>query len=44
MVYWLSSYEIKTVTRVQIPDKDVSILHSANTIRKGLHPAISLTL
>ena len=32
-----------TVTRVQLLDEAVCILHSANTLRKGMNPTILLS-
>ena len=38
VVLWLSPYERDTVTRVQIVDKAVYILHDPSTLGKGVHP------
>ena len=40
MVYWLALWEMDTVTRVQTQNESVGISHSANTLEKGIHPAI----
>ena len=40
VVYWLSSLEMDTVTRVQILDETYFISHSTNTLGKGMNPII----
>ena len=40
VVYWLSSQDMDTVTRVQILDKTDCISHSTNTLGKGMNPII----
>ena len=40
VVYWLSSKEMDTATRVQILDKTDCISHSTNTLGKGMNPII----
>ena len=40
MVYWLSSWEIDTSTRVQILNEAVCISDCINTLGKGIHPTI----
>ena len=37
---WVSSLEIDTATRVQIPNEAARNSHSANTIVKGMNPTI----
>ena len=40
MYPWLSSLQMDTVTRVQILDEIDCILHSTNTLGKGMNPII----
>ena len=40
MEKWLSSYEMDTVTRVQILDETDCISHSTNTLGKSMNPII----
>ena len=40
VVYWLSSQDIDTATRVQILDLTDCISHSTNTLGKGMNPII----
>ena len=40
MVYWLSSQDMDTVTRVQILDETDCISHSTNTLGKGMNQNI----
>ena len=40
LLYWLSSQEIDTATRVQILDETDFISHSTNTLGKGMNPII----
>ena len=37
---WLSSWEMDTTTRAQIPDKADGVSHSTNTLKKGMNPII----
>ena len=39
-VYWLSSKEMDTTTRVQILDEADCISHNTNTLGKGMNPII----
>ena len=39
-VYWLSSQEMDSATRVQILDEAGCISHSTNTLGKGMNPII----
>ena len=38
VVLWLSSWEMDTVTRVQILDETDCISHCSNTLGKGMNP------
>ena len=40
IIKWLSSWEMDTVTRVQILDEIDYISHSTNTLGKGMNPII----
>ena len=40
VVYWLSSQDIDSATRVQILDDTDCISHSTNTLGKGMNPII----
>ena len=40
VVYWLSSQDMDTATRVQILDLTDCISHSTNTLGKGMNPII----
>ena len=40
MVLWLSSQDMDTATRVQIPDKTDCISHSTDTLGNGMNPII----
>ena len=40
VVYWLSSQDMDTATRVQILDLTDCISHTTNTLEKGMNPII----